>query len=170
MPFRFLKRRLMTTARFAWFWSTRNNHGLAQERRVCVLTPRSFRKLPRPFRSFPELPEASGNLPEASGSFPEELYKASDFNELNARRRATSAARRRATSESTAWQNSTRPSLALAHTPTSSPASTPVRQVITKLSLFRSQNFAPLFSDWVYETSVPHLQISPYLQIYKSVS
>ena len=86
----------MTAARFAGFWSTRNNHGLAQERRVCVLTPRSFRKLPRPFRSFPELPEASGNLPEASGSFPEELYKASDFNELNARRRATSAARRRA--------------------------------------------------------------------------
>jgi hypothetical protein len=38
MPFRFLKRREMTAARFAGFWSTRNNHGLAQERRVCVLT------------------------------------------------------------------------------------------------------------------------------------
>ena len=46
MPFRFLKRRLMTTARFAWFWSTRNNHGLAQERRVCVLTGTSHGTLP----------------------------------------------------------------------------------------------------------------------------
>jgi hypothetical protein len=36
----------MTTARFAWFWTTRNNHGLAHERRVCVLTGTSHGTLP----------------------------------------------------------------------------------------------------------------------------
>ena len=38
MPFLFLKRKLMTAARFTGFWSTRNNHGQTPERRVCVLT------------------------------------------------------------------------------------------------------------------------------------
>jgi len=38
MPFRFLKRKEMTAARFAGVWNKRTNHGQAPERRVCVLT------------------------------------------------------------------------------------------------------------------------------------
>jgi hypothetical protein len=39
----------------------------------------------------------------------------------------------------------------------------------TKLSFNSStETFVPIFSDWVYDTSVPYLQISPYLQIYIS--